>query len=428
MKTTRRLGALTASKTKLSRLKDSHHSTDPIYGGFPGTTKAAKSMIPRGSGTRLTVPTNLAHGALAVIQSPGRCQLWAGHQTPALAFCWFSTISPQLGPAPTPTNVHEGGQPAVGAGWCLGWLRGPPAAVPRPQACPAPSRQDFCIPFQLSGTTSASPGTNTAAQIRCHHSSKAWLSSSPGTPTSPSQRATRACRILCPHFLSQESPEGLLWHSSRCWWTAPFGFHVYIVVVVNLREAFYFRHPSPHPLSLRRGGKMWPLGLFIPINKKPSRCRIPRNTRQSWSWKREGSWGRRGSNQGQEFTDRIKPRQAEETGWQGMPFPFGEAPRALAVPQQACSRPEHHSCVPRWWEEGAGCKGRPQRMRVCASCQQNPCGSSPGESQRTERHPGQSRNHHRPVLQASTRCDEESGLTRQGGRWKYFPTVECKSK
>lgn len=120
----------------------------------------------------------------------------------------FDKPLPRQGSDPVPTEVHEGGRPALGTGWhpASGRVKHYPLChSSRPPAALAQSHQDFCIPpqlTQLSRMTSASPGTNTAAQILCHYSHRVWWPPSPGTLTSLYQPAARACCILCPHFLS----------------------------------------------------------------------------------------------------------------------------------------------------------------------------------------------------------------------------------
>lgn len=117
----------------------------------------------------------------------------------------FHQPLPRQGSDPILTEAHKGSRLALGAGWhpVPGWVKCYPLShSSRPPAPAAQSHCDFCIPPQLSGMASASPGPNKAAQIQCHHSRRAWLPPSPGTLTSPSQSAARACHILCPHFLS----------------------------------------------------------------------------------------------------------------------------------------------------------------------------------------------------------------------------------
>lgn len=140
----------------------------------------------------------------------------------------------------------------------------------------------------------------------------------PLPPSKPQEHATSCAHI----FFPKKAPRGFSGTAHIAGELLPPASMFTSLWLLIWEKPFILDTPPPHPLSLHRGGKMWPLRLFIPINKKALRCQIPRNTRQSSSWKREGSWARRGSNPGQEFIDRIKQKAAQGDGWQGMPFPF----------------------------------------------------------------------------------------------------------
>lgn len=191
---------------KLHQLKDSHPSVDCTYKGFSWHNQAGwdcDSLPYLNSRNQASKPLEWRPGCDSV-----KKQTWALSRrlsTYVFFLLVFHKPLSRQDSDPIPTEVHKGGWPALGAGWHPApdrVKRYPLSHSSRPPAPAAQSHQDFYIPPQLSGMTSASPGTNTAVQIRCHHSHGAWLPPSPGTPTSPSQPAARACCILCPHFLS----------------------------------------------------------------------------------------------------------------------------------------------------------------------------------------------------------------------------------
>lgn len=152
---------------KLKQLKDSHPSVACTYKAFPGTTKPVKTATPCCTSAHVTKHVNLWSGDLAVIQPQSRHELWA----PTFAFLLvFHKLLPRQGSDPILAEAHKGSRPAVGTGWhpAPAWVKCYPLShSPSPPAPAAQSHPDFCIPSQLSGMASASPGTNRAAQIQC---------------------------------------------------------------------------------------------------------------------------------------------------------------------------------------------------------------------------------------------------------------------
>lgn len=187
---------------KLQQLKDSHPSVACTYKAFSWHSQAGGNRdSPLYFNSR-----NQAHKPLE--WRPG-CDS-ATKQTQALST--YICLLPVFHKLPPHTGLWPNSRcsPQRQAGGSRSWMA--PRACrsemlsmshsSRPPAPAAQSHPDFCIPPQLSRMARASPGTNKAAQIQCHHSRRAWLPPSPGTLTSPSQPAARACHILCPHFLS----------------------------------------------------------------------------------------------------------------------------------------------------------------------------------------------------------------------------------
>ena len=191
---------------KLNWLKDSNRSVGWTYDGFSWHNQAGwdcDSLLYLNLRNQVSKPLQWRPGC-----NSAKKQTWAVSRGLSTYICFqlvFHKPLPRQTSDPVPTEVHKGSRQALRAGWhpAPGQVKCCP--LPHSSNPPAPaaqSHQDLCIPLQISGMTSASPGANTAAQIQCHHSRRAWLPPSPGTLTSPSQPAARACCILCPHFLS----------------------------------------------------------------------------------------------------------------------------------------------------------------------------------------------------------------------------------
>lgn len=191
---------------KLNWLKDSHPSVGCTYKGVSWHNQADRdcdSLLYLNLCNQVSKPLERRPGCYSVKKADVSSKQATEHLR-LLSAC-FPQASPQTGlwpsshwsPQRRPTSFRSWMAPSA-------WPSEMLSTVPQLQAsCPcSPKPPGLLHSPQLSRMTSASPGANTAAQIRCHHSHRGWLPLSPGTLTSPSQPAARACRILCPHFLS----------------------------------------------------------------------------------------------------------------------------------------------------------------------------------------------------------------------------------
>lgn len=121
---------------------------------------------------------------------------------------------------------------------------------------------------------------------------------------------------------------------------------------------------------------MWPLRLFIPINKKPSCCQIPRNTKPSWSLEEGGENGqeREQSRSGVHRQDKAEGRRSRRSG-RACPL-HSERQGRLWQLHPPCAAHQH----PGSWHPkamgGMNWLGWPCRMRVATSSSKIPRRSS----------------------------------------------------
>lgn len=240
---------------KLKQLKDSHPSVAWTYKAFSfGTTQAGQncdSLLDFNARNQVCKPLE---------RRPG-CDS-ATMQTRALStyICFllvFHKLLPRHGSDPILTKAHKGSRPALGAG------RHPEPAWVK---CYPLSRSSGLLPLRLKATlTSAFPpslagwpapalaqrkllksNVTTHTGHDCHHPLAPW-------PLPPASR--KSMPHLVPTFSFLRKPSGASLAQSTLVVNSSFGFHVYILVVVNLREAFYFRHTHTPTPSVGGGGK-----------------------------------------------------------------------------------------------------------------------------------------------------------------------------
>lgn len=126
--------------------------------------------------------------------------------------------------------------------------------------------------------------------------------------------------------------------------------------------------------------------------------------------RRRGAWARSGSNQGQEFTDRIKQKAGRAGGVAGhaLSIQRGKASAGSSIDDlRQPSAVGWGADIPRRWEEWAGCGGLGERgwlflppkslMGLLPASQHF---TEDGERSRTRR------NYCSPVLHSDARCDE----------------------